>query len=138
LFDRERFRALIESYGSRPANWPSEERERAEAFLASSPEAAAWLAEQRELDQWLDSAAKVEASASVLRAIAEIPLRHPQRSFWSRWSPRGALAALGAAAVLGVLAGMVTPDQLFDETDTLSDDELSFALNVDLSDEVSP
>ena len=42
VFDRERFRALLESYGSRPENWPSDERDRAQDFVASSPEAAAW------------------------------------------------------------------------------------------------
>jgi len=139
----ERFRALLETYGSRVASWPVEVQAPAQVFIATSPQAAQWLAQQRELDVWLDSATGVEPSPALLRRIAEIPLRHPQVSWWARWNPRSAIAALTAAAALGVLAGVFIPDQSFDESDTVSesdtaDDEFALTWNADVPDEAVP
>jgi hypothetical protein len=135
---RERFRALLESYGSRLANWPEGERTAAEALIAESPDAADLLAEHRKLDIWLDTASHAEPSAALMRRIAEIPLRHPRVSWWAGLHPRSALAALGAAAALGVLTGVVTPDHWLDDGDEVTDDDYAMTWNADVSDEVLP
>jgi hypothetical protein len=136
--DPERFRALLEAYGSRFASWPASERAGAEALLLQSAEARGWVVEHARLDAWLDSAISIEPSASLLRRVAEIPLRHPSRSFWARLRPRNALAALSAAAMMGVVTGLAAPDPWFDGGSGVTDEDDAMTWNGDLGDEVAP
>jgi hypothetical protein len=134
----ERFRTLVEAYGTNPERWPAEERH---TFyeLASSDEARAWLAEQRRLDQFLDGAEPMAPSPALLRRVAEIPIRHaaPSTSGWA-W-PFGRLrtivGAAAAVAAVGMVVGVTTPDNGSnngaDEWDELS----TLALGADLAEE---
>lgn len=51
----ERLKAIIEAYGAHAARWPEAEREAVLDFLNANPEARAWLAEARALDDMLDA-----------------------------------------------------------------------------------
>lgn len=50
----ERFKQIIDSYGSNESVWPIEERDAAREFLASSPDAQAMLRKAGRLDELLD------------------------------------------------------------------------------------
>jgi hypothetical protein len=75
----------------------------------------------RHLDELLSSLPTPEPSAALRRAVAEIPLRHPQRAPWffgpaPAWLPFRSLAAAALVAVavlaLGALAGLYGDDEL--------------------------
>lgn len=51
----ERFKQIIEAYGTRPEHWPADEREAARHLAQDSSEAQAWLAQFSTLDDWLDT-----------------------------------------------------------------------------------
>jgi hypothetical protein len=67
-----------------------------------------------ELDRMLQQMPDPEPSPQLLRAVAEIPLRHPQHggSTWSlRWLWRATASAVAVTA-LGVALGMLTAEPL--------------------------
>jgi hypothetical protein len=128
----ERFRALVEAYGTSPERWPESEREAMREF-ASSDEARAWLSEQGRVDAWLDEAPEVAPSADLLRRVAEIPARHERASGWA-WPfgrLRNVVAIAAAAAAMGLVVGMTTTDASPDGPDEW-DDLSSLALGADL------
>lgn len=64
-----------------------------------------------ELNQLLQQVPDPQPSASLLRAVAEIPLRHPRPTGWGAWLPFGMLRTLVTAALvtaLGVSMGLMT------------------------------
>jgi hypothetical protein len=121
--DHARFCALIQAYGARPDRWPASERGAAESFLAASPEASALLADQERLDDLLDRFEAPPPSASLLRGVAEIPLRHegagraegaPRVGGLADWSPffrlRNLIAAALATGAVGVAVGLASSE----------------------------
>lgn len=91
------------------------------------------LTEQR-LDELLSALPAPEPSAALRRAVAEIPLRHPQRArglfgpaptwFPLRSFARAALLAAVALA-LGALAGLLTDDDVTASTTIATDTTLA-------------
>ena len=121
-----RFRTIVECYGSDSSRWPEQEREGALALAESSSAAAAMLREAASLDDLLKELPSPEPSADLVRAVAEIPLRHQPavageasfgwRRYWpfgSPWKPALAAALVGA---LGLGTGVVTVDPYPEET----------------------
>jgi hypothetical protein len=92
-----------------------------------------------QLEMLLKASPDVAPSASLLRAVAEIPLRHP-RAGVEAWWPFGLrrwFAVLAAALVTGVAVGVVLPD--FESDDDAGWDALStVAMGADLSQELAP
>jgi hypothetical protein len=138
--DQARFRALAAAYGSDLARWPEEEQAAARTLLDASSDARALLLQERGLDELLAAAPDREPSADLLRRVAEIPARHAPSASWSLWPfgrVRTLVAALGAAAAMGVAAGAALPER--DDGDQAGLEELSeMALSVDISREISP
>ena len=119
----ERLKAIIEAYGAHAAHWPEAEREAALACVEAHPEAVAWLAEARALDDMMDALRAVEhgraeADQPVFEAavdrfaadfmpvnnVVAFPVR-PRPARVSRsvvWGISIAAAACLAGAVLGV------------------------------------
>lgn len=119
-----RFAAILDAYGSAARRWPEAERAAAEALLAASPEARGLLAEATRLDRVLSAATAPEPSAALRAAILQaVPKQaaagRPSfaeigRGLWQSLAGvltgelgglRPAGAVLGAALVLGVIAG---------------------------------
>lgn len=105
------------------------------------------------LDSWLDSALDAEPSAQLLRAIAEVPVRHPRVTAAPVWWPFGSLwksATMGlAVCVLGVVAGMSDIDASISDSatneivetaasDTLTTDYADLAFAISLDQELAP
>ena len=107
--DRERLQQLIESYGADLARWPEEERPEASALLEAEPSLRTLLEEHNELDELLSLDPDASPTAELRRAVAEIPIRHPQATGLKAWWPFGSLwqpAFAGAFVLaLGVWAG---------------------------------
>ncbi|HTM79666.1 hypothetical protein [Asticcacaulis sp.] len=119
----ERLKAIIEAYGAHAARWPEAEREAALACLDAHPEAQAWLAEARGLDDMMEAVKVVDqaraeddqplfevaverfaADFAPARNVISFPVR-PRPAPVSRsifWSAGIAAAACLAGAVLGV------------------------------------
>jgi ferric-dicitrate binding protein FerR (iron transport regulator) len=136
--DRERFRALLASYGADFAKWPEDERARAEAFTATSHEAAQWLAEEQRLDQLLDAAPELLPSAALLRRVAEIPARNTRAVAQPFERLRRWIAGAVALAAVGAAVGAVMPESSLD-ADVASADELSpLGWAGDLAEELAP
>ena len=135
--DENRFRALVASYGADLSRWPREEQDSAKELLATSSQAAMWLAEQKRLDELLDRVPDVAPSPALLRSIAEIPIRHGHSvgALWPFNRVRNWLALAGVAAAMGVLAGAAIFEE--DPGEEASLDDLSvLALSVDVSEEL--
>ncbi|HEX8445266.1 MAG TPA: hypothetical protein VF649_01515 [Sphingomonas sp.] len=115
--DPARFAALADAYGGDPARWPAADRTAAWSVMGE-PWAAAILHDAGRLDDWLDCAAPVTASASLAaRILADAPDRHTRLRGRPRWTwglgfGATGLAGLcaGAAAMAAVLAPATTPD----------------------------
>ncbi|MFZ5893870.1 MAG: hypothetical protein ACOY0T_22605 [Myxococcota bacterium] len=121
----DRFRQLCGAYGARIERWPASEQEAARVLWASSAEAKLLLREEEALDVELSLQTAAEVSPTLLRALAQVPLRHPQRSFslFKRWLWAPALG-WSLAAVLGVVLGATYAD-VDDTTSTTASAELS-------------
>ena len=130
----QRFSELVEAYGAAFERWPISERASAEAFLASSAEAREFWEREALLDAELARQAPFALSAEFERRLAEIPVRHPQRSLslFRRWLWAPALGwSLAAAAgiALGVsFADLDTDATSADETAQISADQAIDAL----------
>jgi hypothetical protein len=137
--DAHRFRALLEAYGADLARWPEKERPRGHAFLASSNEATRWLAEERRIDDALDTALEVAPSPALLRKVAEIPVRFPRSQIFG---PLGRLRhwLVGAAALaaVGALVGVITPEPAPSSDLSSIDDFSPFDWSGDLAEELEP
>ena len=112
--DEARMAAILAAYGADAARWPAAERDAARAWLAAHPDI---LEAQRDEARAVDAAlafdrrgaAVSEALAARVRADIPdagetvLPFRPPVQSGVSRNA--GAIAALAACAVLGVVLG---------------------------------
>jgi hypothetical protein len=96
------------------------------------------------LSKLLDALPSPQPSASLLRAVAEIPLRHPQQAlglgaFWPFRSAARVALSMAVIATLGALAGLSVDDDVaaYESADDWS--ELSaLSLAVDLDQELEP
>lgn len=126
-----RLQELLDLHGADVARFPQGERAAATALLASDPSAQRMLAEAATLERALAALDAPEPSAALRRAVAEIPLRHPQaegalaafawlplRSAWALAASAGLIVALGA--LTGALAGDV--DLTFAPAQQVGDD----------------
>jgi len=145
------FEQLLDQHGADLGRFPEHERSAAAALLAADPRARRMLAQAEALERGLQSMTAPEPSAALRRAVAEIPLRHPQpapaaaafgwlplRSAWVLTASAALMLALGALS--GALAGdldlslQAETTQLADEPedDALSElSELAFADELD-------
>ncbi|MEM1401772.1 MAG: hypothetical protein AAGG55_00450 [Pseudomonadota bacterium] len=123
MLSADRFRELLDSYGGRSSQWPPEHFDEMHAFVVAHPEAEAWIAESRALDELLDSyqpelpdlAASILASApSSLMDRLLAWLVPDTRSGW--WRPAFASAM---PLILGVAIGVGDPN-----TDNAENEEL--------------
>lgn len=137
----DQFDALLDRHGARPEQWPAEERDDARQLLASSPVAAARLAEAERVERFLHSFdpgkevgqdALLRLSNSVFAKLPAKPVRH--HPWWraaldhlgmalgagQEWGPRVAVS-VAAAAILGLVTGGLLPTG---ETQTSSAAEL--------------
>jgi hypothetical protein len=122
------FERLLQIHGSRVERWPEAAREPLRLLLASSEVALARWGEAKQLDGLLDALPEVEPTAALMARITSLPARHPrtQRAVW--WPFQSSLTPLfawGAAAALGVLIGVASPDfaaTAFDSVDLVSTD----------------
>ncbi len=105
----ERFRALLQTYGADPERWPDDERSAARALAThDSAELRQSLAEEAQLDRWLDDHALAAPGDALVRRIvaaaASPASAEPRPSWWlpGRWWPGAGLTLTGLA---GALAG---------------------------------
>lgn len=97
----ERFRTLLDIYGSDYKRWPGDERDAARALGTEMQE---HLAEAARLDRWLDNHVALPPDAALIRRItasAPAAASPPQRRLSWLWRGAG-LAGIGLA---GSLAG---------------------------------
>jgi anti-sigma factor RsiW len=134
------FERLAGTWGGDVARWPEHLRAEA-AAMARAPEAAAVLAEARELDQLLNDAAPEIADARIDRAIRRVTVRLAQDTVQPSRAPRGWLGTLAenwfapaagfaCAALIGMLLGVADPlgtEQGEDDVHTM----ISMILDVD-------
>lgn len=109
--DATRMAAILAAYGADPARWPADERESARAWMAvHGDDLATALADAGALDAVLARDTRGDAPNEALKARVlqgvpgagetVVPFRTPVRS----WNA-GAIAALAACAVIGVVIG---------------------------------
>ncbi|HVZ98745.1 MAG TPA: hypothetical protein VG841_00360 [Caulobacterales bacterium] len=113
--DAARFEAIVAAYGADVRRWPEAERQAAEWFARTQPEAAALCAEARALDSALD--ADIDASPADLRLTRRLMASFPRPIPVLRVA-----AALAACAVIGLTFGYM-------RAQTLSGDEADAALS---------
>ena len=102
-----RFKHIADAYGADPSRWPEAVRGDMLAFAGSNAEAAAYLADVRELDRMLSNEADVLPSDALLeRVMASAPGAKPHGAFaGANMGGRNSWRATAVAAtlVLGVL-----------------------------------
>lgn len=147
--DLDRFRTIVEAYGSDPSKWPEAEKEAALSFLAGSSEAATIVDQAVQLDRMLDRVLQAQPSPELERIVAAIPERSRSTSirtelgdrqtmvpFASLW--KSALAA-SLAVVLGIVTGIATAEPTGISNDSSDwEDFASLAFVSDLDQELSP
>ena len=102
----ERFEQIVETYGSKPDNWPAPEREAAERLLRESARARHLLQEQQALDDMLNRfqvPAMPQMESRILRALRDATRKGlldriidwvlPERGTLLSWAWRPTLAA---------------------------------------------
>ena len=125
----EQFKYYLDVYGASINRWPAELRREAEAFLGSSPAAAAAQAEVGRLDRVLDRFAPARDAAAEARLMARVAARAAATppagrgldallDFGWLWPqalwPRAAV--LAAVALLGIVTGIIQIEQAPTET----------------------
>lgn len=113
---RDRVRALLAAYGADAGRWPAAERVAAERLLAEDPVLAAEHAEALAFDRLLDALPAPAPSPALRVALKDIPDRSrlgwsaPLAWLWPFGTPWRPAVGLVAAAVLGVVVGIATPE----------------------------
>jgi hypothetical protein len=116
--DLDRFRTIVDAYGTDPSKWPEAERQAALTLLVSSSDADAVVNDATQLDRMLDHMPVVDPSPELERSIAAIPDSPVSTSnrigLDSRWTAVHATAlwksavAATLAVVLGIITGVAT------------------------------
>ena len=109
----ERFRTLLQIYGTNLQRWPQGERLAARALVEEgTPELRQWLAEAALLDGWLDSHTVPAPEHALMQRVmagadaAAHALTTPGEPWWraSWWWPSAGLMGIGlAGSLLGAL-----------------------------------
>ncbi len=113
---KDRVRTLLAAYGADPERWPAAERAAARQLLPTEPDLAAEYADARAFDSLLDALPSPAPSRALRVALKDIPNRAAAgwagrlAWLWPFGAPWRPAAGLVAAAVLGVLVGIVTPE----------------------------
>lgn len=117
--DLQEFERLVSSYGANVERWPEDVRDAMREFLTQSSQAQAIVDREAGLDDLIMSAAAPEVSdmlrARVLKSARENRssrtdrLDHWAAGLWPPGRSWGPLAALAAAAILGIVAGTLAP-----------------------------
>lgn len=125
----DQFGALLDRHGAQPEQWPAEERDSARRLLASSPAAAARLAQAERIERLMrdfdpgkevGQDALLRLSNSVFAGLRDKPVR--RRPWWraafdhlgsalgagQEWGPRVAVS-VATAAILGLVTGGLLP-----------------------------
>ena len=147
--DLERFRSIVDAYGTDPSKWPQEERETALRFMGGFTEAIEIVNQAADLDQLLNQMPTIEPSLSLQRAVAEIPARNasqpqqPEVFYLSNLFVRSVLWKSALAATLAVLLGLASGfatvnTNVTTEDQTNWDDFSSLAFATDLDQELVP
>lgn len=129
----ERFKQLVECFGSDLRSWPDSERKEGAAMLIQTPEARACWREAQALDHLLRKSAPEQAEPWLVDVIVEraqvipktltegVHTNTRQLLFWSYWPTRAAVLAgvflLGMALGLSVLS---TQSVLENQVDVVS------------------
>lgn len=120
--NRERFQQVLAAYGADPQRWPDSERAALEAYAAANADAAALLADARDIDALLDVtreplAPNPQLASRVLNAAPRKATRTVSFDTRARW-------ALAACALLGVVAGFgggrLAPSASADDTEAMA------------------
>ncbi len=77
----DRFRALVDSYGTNPERWPEDQKPSPDELEVAASEAPAWLAEQRRIDEGLDGMGNVVPSG-----VPQGELAHGRADGCATWS----------------------------------------------------
>lgn len=125
----DQFTAMLDRYGSQQHQWPAAERAAAERLVATTPQAAAALAEAARIERFMhrfDPGRQVGKDAVICLSnlvLANLPPQQVRRHPWWRaaldhlgtalgadreWGPRVAVS-IAAAAILGVVTGGLLP-----------------------------
>lgn len=109
----DEFRDLAARYGGEIGRWPERHRPEARALAATSPAAAATLADAQALDRLIVSVRPQVLPERVDRAMGAVVRRiavPAQPSWWQRIVPILAPAtSFACAAALGVVLGLAQP-----------------------------
>ncbi|MGC6534359.1 MAG: hypothetical protein ACON4V_02285 [Parvibaculales bacterium] len=124
------FAALIAAYGAKPAHWPDDKRAAMQHLADNAPQAAALLAREAHLDDWLDARLPSPPDALQNNIIAAMDAELPQGnqatdsdSAWlqtarpSRRAYGAALMALAACFAFGFVATPTAVDALTPENE---------------------
>lgn len=114
----EEFDTLAGAWGADIARWPAERRSAAEALAASSPEAAATLAEAARLDRAIVALRPAVSQARSADLVGRVAVavagqvrqdaeRAQARRLWKGWFMP--VTSLASAAVVGVVLGLAQP-----------------------------
>jgi len=141
--DLARFQELVDTHGGDADYWPEAQREQALQFINSSPDAVRIQQQAIHLDMLLQQVDAIEPSTALRRAVAEIPVRHPQDVYWPRLLPFGSLwksiTAAVLAGALGIALGIVSLDpQTGDAANNNWDDYYDLAFATELDQEILP
>ena len=140
--DLARLADLLDRHGADIAAFPADERSAAASLLERDTQARELLASAQRLCHALDRVPAMAPSPALQRAVAEIPLRHPQpsqRGWALSWAPlssaRRLLLSAVAVVVLGAVSGALSADS-FSAPSAADDDwselsELAFATGFD-------
>jgi hypothetical protein len=107
------FERLLDIHGGRMERWPEASREPLRRLLEGSALARERWSEAARLDALLDALPEIEPTPDLMARITSLPARHPHvasAGWWPFGNPVTSFFAWGAAAVLGVLLGVVEPD----------------------------
>lgn len=100
-----RFRKLAEAYGGKLERWPTAERKAARELVLKRPALRACLAEEAELDAWLDSGRADGLPASLLERLEALPETAPQPFPWHARSLLKPALGWAIAAAFGLWLG---------------------------------
>ena len=112
----DRVRALLDAYGADHGRWPQAERAAAQRLMAADPALAAEVAEAAAVDTLLDALPDPAPGPALRVALKAIPERDRLgwtdrlAALWPFEAPWRPAAGLAAAAAVGLVIGLATPE----------------------------
>jgi hypothetical protein len=131
-----RFSELLDTYGTRLAQWPEAERSAAEALRAANSDASRLFAEVTQLDGLLDAYEVAEISPRLRARVLEVPAVAARGTRQFGWRLAWAVAF---SCLIGVASGALTaPESASEDEEWAELTEVSFYADLDLSSEEEP